>query len=160
MGDKSLTVRCAKRKSRCKLKALLWEPRRAASSRSGWGVGSRVKGMTSFRVGGVLRILKDEQELCRCTVSHSVMSDTLQPHGLRLTRLFCPWDFPGKNTSVSCRFLLQGIFLTQGSNLDLLHCSRILYRCTTWEAHVYQCSFLNNRSIFLCNCDAIFIAEF
>ena len=29
--------------------------------------------------------------------------------------------FPGKNTEVSCHFLLQGIFLTQGSNLCLLH---------------------------------------
>ena len=33
----------------------------------------------------------------------------------------CPWDFPGKNTGVGCHFLLQGIFLTQGSNLHLLH---------------------------------------
>ena len=29
--------------------------------------------------------------------------------------------FQGKNTGVSCHFLLQGIFLTQGSNLHLLH---------------------------------------
>ena len=29
--------------------------------------------------------------------------------------------FPGKNTGVGCYFLLQGIFLTQGSNLSLLH---------------------------------------
>ena len=29
--------------------------------------------------------------------------------------------FPGKNTRVVCHFLLQGIFLTQGSNLHLLH---------------------------------------
>ena len=35
--------------------------------------------------------------------------------------LLCPWDFPGKNTGVRCHFLLQGIFLTQGSNLGLLH---------------------------------------
>ena len=28
--------------------------------------------------------------------------------------------FPGKNTGVGCRVLLQGIFLTQGSNLHLL----------------------------------------
>ena len=27
--------------------------------------------------------------------------------------LFCPWDFPGKNTGVGSHFLLQGIFLTQ-----------------------------------------------
>ena len=25
------------------------------------------------------------------------------------------WDFPGKNTGMGCHFLLQGIFLTQGS---------------------------------------------
>ena len=31
------------------------------------------------------------------------------------------WDSPGKNTGVSCRALLQGIFLTQESNLHLLH---------------------------------------
>jgi len=31
----------------------------------------------------------------------------------------CPWDFPGKNTGMGCHFLLQVIFLTQGSNLHL-----------------------------------------
>ena len=36
--------------------------------------------------------------------------------------LFCPWDSPGKNTGVSCHFLLQGIFLTRGLNLRLLRC--------------------------------------
>ena len=30
-------------------------------------------------------------------------------------------DSLGKNTGVGCHFLLQGIFLTQGSNLSLLH---------------------------------------
>ena len=34
-----------------------------------------------------------------------------------LPRLFCPWDYPGKNTGVGCYFLLQGIFLTQESNM-------------------------------------------
>ena len=38
------------------------------------------------------------------------------------TRLFCPWNYPGKNTGVGCHFLLQGTFLTQGSNPHLLHC--------------------------------------
>ena len=41
--------------------------------------------------------------------SRSVVSDSLQPHGLWLTRLLCPWDFPGKNTGAGCHFLLQGI---------------------------------------------------
>ena len=39
---------------------------------------------------------------------------------------FCRWDFPGKNTGEGCYFLLQGIFLTQGSNPCLLHCRWIL----------------------------------
>ena len=51
----------------------------------------------------------------------SVMSDSLQPHGLKPTRLLCPWDFPGKNIGVGCHFLLQGIFPTQGSNPHPLH---------------------------------------
>ena len=36
-------------------------------------------------------------------------------------RLLCPWNSPGKNTGVGCHALLQGIFLTQGSNPYLLH---------------------------------------
>ena len=33
--------------------------------------------------------------LCRitCVLSHSVISDSLQPHGLWPTRLLCPWGF-------------------------------------------------------------------
>ena len=43
------------------------------------------------------------------------------------------------NTGAGCQALLQGIFLTQGWNphhLCLLHCRRVFYRCTTWEATV------------------------
>ena len=40
-------------------------------------------------------------------VSHAVISDFLQPHKLQPTRLFCPWNSPGKNTRVACHFLLQ-----------------------------------------------------
>ena len=50
------------------------------------------------------------------------MSDSLQPHGLQPARLLCPWNFPGKNTGVGSHSLLQGIFLTQGSNQGLPHC--------------------------------------
>ena len=48
------------------------------------------------------------------------MSDSLQPHGLGSTRLCYPWNFLDKNTGMGCHFLLQGIFLTQESNLCLL----------------------------------------
>ena len=43
-----------------------------------------------------------------CVLSGTVMSDSLQPHGLQPTRLFCPWNFPGKNTGVDCHFLSSG----------------------------------------------------
>ena len=51
----------------------------------------------------------------------------LRPHGLQLTRLLCPWNFPGKSTGVGCHFLLQGIFPSQGSNRGLPHCRQMLY---------------------------------
>ena len=54
-------------------------------------------------------------------LSCSVMSDSLQYHGLQPARLLCPWNFPGENTGVSCYFLLQGISLTYRLNLRLLH---------------------------------------
>ena len=53
-------------------------------------------------------------------------------------RLLCPWNSPGKNIRVGCHALLQGIFLTQGSNpglLRLLHCRWILYHWATRKAH-------------------------
>ena len=52
-----------------------------------------------------------------CVYAKSLQSClTLRPYGLDPTRLLCLWDSPGKNTGVSCHTLLQGIFLTQGSN--------------------------------------------
>ena len=35
------------------------------------------------------------------------MSNSLRPHRRQPTRLCRPWDSPGKNTGVSCHFLLQ-----------------------------------------------------
>ena len=51
--------------------------------------------------------------------------------------LLCPWNSPGKNTRADSHSLLQGIFLTQGSNthvLGLLYCRQILY--WLWLIHV------------------------
>ena len=39
-------------------------------------------------------------------LNHSVVSDSSGPHELQPTRLFCPWDFPGKSTGVGCHCLL------------------------------------------------------
>ena len=53
--------------------------------------------------------------VCVYLLSHVRISVTHRP------RILCSWNFPGKNTGPHCHFLLQGIFLTQGSNSGLLH---------------------------------------
>ena len=63
--------------------------------------------------------------VCVC-LSHSVVSDSLRPHGLYPARLLHPWDSSDKNTGVGCHSLLQGIFPTQELNPGLLHCGQIL----------------------------------
>ena len=65
-----------------------------------------------------------------------VLSSSLLPHGMWSTRLLWPWNFPDKNTGVGCHALLQGIFLSQGWNLCLLHLlqwRQVLYH---WESHL------------------------
>ena len=54
--------------------------------------------------------------------SHSVVSDSLRPHGL-----YSPWNCPDQNTRVGSLSLLQGIFPTQELNPGQSHCRRILY---------------------------------
>ena len=55
--------------------------------------------------------------------SHSVVSDSLRPHGL-----YSPSNSPGQNTGVGSLSLIQGIFPTQGSNPGLPLCGWILYQ--------------------------------
>ena len=62
--------------------------------------------------------------------SHSVMSDSLRPHGL-----YSPWNSPGQNTGVGSLSLLQETFPTQGSNPGLLHCRWILYQLSHKGSH-------------------------
>ena len=62
-------------------------------------------------------MMGSESESC------SVVSDSLQPHGL-----YSQWNSPGQNTGVGSLSLLQGIFPTQGSNPGPPHCRWILYQ--------------------------------
>ena len=62
----------------------------------------------------------DEVEVAQ---SCPVLSDSLRPHGLH-----SPRDSPGQDAGVGSLSLLQGIFLTQGSNPGLPHCRWILYQ--------------------------------
>ena len=87
--------------------------------------------------------------------SHSVMSDSLQPH-----ELYSPWNSLGQNTRVGSLSLLQGIFPTQGSNPGLSHCRRILYqlsqkgnpRTLEWVAYPFcrGSSQPRNRTMIFC----------
>ena len=43
-----------------------------------------------------------QQFMCACMLSHSVVSNSLQPHRLLPTSLLYPWDFPVNNTGVGC----------------------------------------------------------
>ena len=73
--------------------------------------------------------------------SRSVMSDSLQPHGL-----YSPLNSPGQNTGVGSLSLLQEIFPTQGLNPDLPHYRQILYqlshkgslRIPEWAAYPFS----------------------
>ena len=59
----------------------------------------------------------------------------LGPRGPQPARLFCPWNFPGKNTVVGCIALLRGIFLTpEGLPAELA--GVFLTISATWEAPV------------------------
>ena len=57
----------------------------------------------------------------------AVMSDSLQPHGLRPAKLLCLWGFsrPEYWSGLPCP--PPGIFPIQGSYPSLLHCRWILY---------------------------------
>ena len=61
-----------------------------------------------------------------------VMSDSVRPQRRQPTRLPHPWDSPGKNTGVSCHFLLQCIH-TNTEQLESLKSARQVGRLNIWE---------------------------
>ena len=85
------------------------------------------------RVARSLTWLKWLHMPCCCCSVTSVVSSSVRHYGLQPARLLCTWDSPGKNTEVGSYALLQGIFLTQKLNPDLLPCRQILYGWITKE---------------------------
>ena len=75
-------------------------------------------------VGAVARTSRETAIRCWCGCLHVLNSFShVQLFATLWTaacRLLCSWDSAGKNTGVGCHFLLQGIFLIQGSNPHLL----------------------------------------
>ena len=97
-----------------------------ANSGRWWGTGrpGMLQSRRSQRVGHDL-VTEQQNE----SESHSVVSDSLWPHGL-----YTPWNSPGQNTS-----LHQQIFPIQGLNPGLLHCMWILYQLSHQgsQQHIY-----------------------
>ena len=69
-------------------------------------------------------MMECHSSVCMGVLSRFSLFNSVWPYGLQPARFLCPRDSPCKNTRVGCHALLQGIFLTQGSNprpLHLLH---------------------------------------
>ena len=64
---------------------------------------------------------------CCCSVAKLYPTPWTVAHQATRVHVISPWYFPVKNTGMDCHFPLQGIFLTQESNPNLLHCRQILY---------------------------------
>ena len=67
------------------------------------------------------------------------MSNSMSPH---VHHAPPSMGFLGNSTGVGCHFLLQGIFLTQGSNPGLPRCRQTLHRLSHQETYLVKSSFL------------------
>ena len=88
-------------------------------------------------------VRKKESEVLRCVQLFATLWT------VACTRLLRPWDFLGKNTGVGCHFLLQGIFLTQRSNLGLPYCRQTLYPLSHQGSYPQNCKALQNFNYFI-----------
>ena len=61
------------------------------------------------------------------------MSDSCNPMNWEPTRLLCPWDSQGKNTRVSCHFLLQRIFWPRNQTQVSCIAGRFFTDWARWE---------------------------
>ena len=96
--------------------AWFWKPRPLATMPS-----PSMSSEEQFLLWGQLNLFLPPAGMKKVKVAQSCL-ESLRPHGLD-----SPWNSPDQDTGVSSLSLLQGIFLTQGSNPGLLHCRQILY---------------------------------
>ena len=92
-------------------------------------VGRHYGSRCQFKINNFLiyEVIQKQKELscirvcvCVCVCALSYIQLFLTPRTVAC-QLLCPSNFPDKNTGAGCHFLLQRTFLTQESNLCLLH---------------------------------------
>ena len=72
----------------------------AYRAQAGWpSCGTPCRSGTRFAATGCFPVMPGRARVCEVT---SVVSNSLQPHGLQPARLLCPWDSPSKNTGLPC----------------------------------------------------------
>ena len=69
----------------------------------------------------IIFLHSNEKKCLHNSESHSVVSDSLRPHGL-----YSLWNSLGQNTEVGSLSLFQGVSPNQGLNPGLSHCRQIL----------------------------------
>ena len=74
------------------------------------------------------------------SVSHSVVSDFLQPHIQQPTRPLCPSDSPGKNTGVSCLSFSKGSSQPRNQTCGLCTAGKFLTISATRERQLFHLS--------------------
>ena len=87
---------------------------------------------------------------CCCLVTKSYPDSFVTPWTIAHQAPLA-WDSPSKNTGVGCHFLLQGIFLTQGSNPRLLRWqmgSLPPGKPTVWITYLLRKKRVNITSVF------------
>ena len=102
------------------------------------------EGDPGWKAGSILAIEGNQLSAFLLWIKWVLRSPSWWPH--RQGPLFSLWNSPDQNAGVGILSLLQGIFPTQGSNSDLLHCRCILYqldhqgspRMLEWEAYPFS----------------------
>ena len=85
------------------------------SSLSWWEAELKMKGFLHLEDYEHKHMKRCAALLVSCCLVAELWRTLLWRSGLKPTRLLCPWDFPGKNIGVSCRFLPRGIFPDPGT---------------------------------------------
>ena len=112
------------------------------TAQGGYHYSSFTQGLSDFPRTVETVVGRKEYLQVKVKAIHSVVSDSLRPHGL-----YGPWNSPGQNTGVGSLSLPQGTFPTYKSNWGLLHWNLILYQLkyqgSRKECLPYRCAVQN-----------------